>query len=396
MRLVAATEEMDGTAADGWRAVIVDGVRECGRFPFRNGVYLYGPVTRYSPRLFGRFFHFTNAPRRVATARRLCQPFLRQGLRVLIERVRPDVIVSAHPFFNQMTPLALGDTGVRVPIISVVTDLFSVHHAWVSGGVDAWVVPTAAARRFVLAGGVAERDIHLLGLPIDPSFATKVDASMATRPERRAALGLDPSLPLVLLVGGGEGVGGLGAVAHALAGVDLPAQLVIVTGRNRALLAELRALRSAFRMPVTVLGFATNMPQLMRAADVLVTKAGSLTVAEALASELPLLLMGAVPGQEEGNVDFVRGHDLGLFTPTPEQIVAHLHLLLQPDGADLARMRANARRLRQPRAAFDIARLVFAYLPPPAVPSVWEGLPPRAALAMHASPARSLVEVGSA
>jgi 1,2-diacylglycerol 3-beta-galactosyltransferase len=343
-------------------AQIVDGIKACGRFPFRDGVFLYGPTTKYHPQLFGHFFHLTNTPRRVELARRLCQPYLQRGLRELIERERPDVIVSTHPVFNQVVPHLLRDLGLRTPFIGVITDLITVHHVWVAAGVDAWVAPTAEARTFLLERGVPPERIHLLGLPIRPAFASD---PLTSREQRRAALGLDPALPMVLLTGGGEGVGGLGPVARALEAEALPAQLVIVTGRNRALHEELLGRRECFRMPTRVLGFAGNMPELMRAADVLVSKAGSLTVSEALAAELPIVLMGVLPGQEEGNVAFVTEHDVGCFAPTPGRVVAALRRLLAPGDQTLSRMRANAARLGHPEAARAVAHLIFAHLPTP-------------------------------
>jgi 1,2-diacylglycerol 3-beta-galactosyltransferase len=349
-----------------WRPVLVDGIRECGRFPFRDGVFLYGPTTKYRPQLFGRFFHLTNTPERVAAARRLCLPFLGPGLRDLIARVRPDAIISVHPMFNQAVPPVLRELSAPIPLVGVITDLFTIHHAWVAPGVDAWVAPSEVARRFLLDSGVCDQRIHLLGLPIDPAFAV---APTCSRAQRRAALGLDPTLPVVLLMGGGEGVGGLGAVAHTLAREAPPAQVVIVTGRNQALYDDLARRHAAFQMPTMVLGFADNMPELMRAADVLVSKAGSLTLSEALACELPIVLMGALPGQEEGNIDFVVRREVGVFAPTPHEVAQHLRSLLAPGEKTLARMRANARRLSRPTAAAEVARLVFAQLPPAAAPA---------------------------
>ncbi len=362
-----------------WRPVIVDGIRACGRFPFRNGVFLYGPMTKHRPQLFGRFFHLTNTPERVEVARRLCKPFLGPGLRRLIARVRPDAIVSVHPMFNQVVPHVVRDLGAHIPLVGVITDLFTIHHAWVAPGVDAWVAPTEVARQFLLDRGVSAARIHLLGLPIDPAFAAEPACS---REERRAALGLVPALPVVLLMGGGEGVGGLDSVAHALAREALRAQLVIVTGRNQALYDELARRREAFQMPTTVLGFASNMSELMRAADMLVSKAGSLSLSEALASELPIVLMGALPGQEEGNVDFVVRREVGVFAPTPQQVAQHLRALLAPGDETLMRMRANARQLSRPGAASAVARLIFAQLPPATMPSAGEHAP-------HQSPHRA-------
>jgi len=362
----AIAKAMQSAGEPDCRPVIVDGVRECGRFPLRQGVALYGPVTRRTPHLFGRFFHLTNAPHYISAARRICRPFLCPGLRELIERVRPQVIVSTHYAFHHAVPMALRDLGMPVPLVGVVTDLFSMHSAWAAPGVDAWVAPSEVARQFLLDRGVSDERIHLLGLPIDPAFAVEPDGSRA---EWRAALGLDPMLPVVLLMGGGEGVGGLAAAAHALTTAALPAQVVVITGRNRALYRELLARRAGFSLPVRAEGFVTNMAQWMQAADVLVTKAGPATISEAMASGLPMILTGAVPGPEDGNVAYILENKLGVLATTPQELRAQLESWLRPGDPQLARIGAKARRLSRPTAAHDVARLVCAQMAPAAASS---------------------------
>ncbi len=354
-----------------WRVVLVDVFAECGRFPLSKGVFLYGPAITYSPRLYSQLYQMTNSVNRFNAAWRLAQPFLRQGLTQLLERTRPDVIVSVHPLLNHITLQALHDLDLRIPFLTVITDLFSVHYSWIAPGVTACVTPTDAVRQFAIKGGMAPRRVYQLGMPIDPKFATPPTTSLA---ERKAALGLDPALPTVLLVGGGDGAGGLARAASALSHEHLNAQLVIVTGRNKQLYAELQRQKPHFLTPTHILGFVGNMPELMRAADVIITKAGPGTLSEAMACELPIILTGAVPGQEEGNVDFVLENEMGLLATTPERIVSAVHALLDPANPQLARMRENVLRLSRPRASFDIARLILSYVPPTGAPSIWEGV----------------------
>ncbi|HEX8033124.1 MAG TPA: glycosyltransferase [Ktedonobacterales bacterium] len=354
-----------------WRTVIVDVFAECSQFPLRNGMFLYGPAIKHSPRLYGQLFRMTNTVERFDAARRIAQPFLRQGLRRLIERTRPDVIVSIHPLLNHVTLQVLRDIGLRIPFLTVVTDLVSIHCAWLAPGVDACVVPTEAGKRLALGSGVAPKRIHMLGMPIDPKFAHQ---PQDTREERRARLGLDPDKPVVLVVGGGEGAGGLAEAAVALGSARLPAQLVVITGRNQQLRARLERQRTRFKTPVHVEGFVHNMPDFMWAADVIVTKAGPGSISEAMACELPIALTGAVPGQEEGNIDYVLDNGLGELATSPGELVATLRALLNPNNSSLAKMRERVRALSHPTASFDIGKLILSYLPPANAPSVWESL----------------------
>jgi 1,2-diacylglycerol 3-beta-galactosyltransferase len=124
-------------------------------------------------------------------------------------------------------------------------------------------------------------------------------------------------------------------------------------------------------VPAKVFGFVHNMPELMRAADVIVTKAGPGTICEALACELPIILSGYVPGQEEGNVDFVLNNDVGLLAHDPIELVDGLRKLVKPGSATMRRQVANAKRLSRPYASFDIAHCILSYLPGISEPSIW-------------------------
>jgi 1,2-diacylglycerol 3-beta-galactosyltransferase len=174
----------------------------------------------------------------------------------------------------------------------------------------------------------------------------------------RARLGLAPDVFTLLLVGGGEGMGPLRAIARALDGAQLPIQLAIIAGRNDTLRAQLQ--KETWHVPVNVQGFVTNMPDWLRASDVVITKAGPGTIMETLAAGKPILLSGNLPGQEEGNVVFVEKMQVGVLRTTPEAIVAQVRAWLAPDNPALAEMQANARRVARPEAALEIVTLVDA------------------------------------
>jgi 1,2-diacylglycerol 3-beta-galactosyltransferase len=174
------------------------------------------------------------------------------------------------------------------------------------------------------------------------------------------------------LVGGGEGSGGLQASVRAISQARLPVQLLVVTGRNRRLYAYLQRTRSNLRVPAKIFGFVNNMPELMRAADVLITKAGPGTISEALACGLPIILSGYVPGQEEGNVDYVVQNDVGVLAEDSLELVGELRKLVKPGSTSLKRRLENAKRISRAEASFAIAHCILSFLPPANQPGVWE------------------------
>ncbi len=348
-----------------YRIEIVDVFEEYGRFPLREAVKLYGPTIRYNPSLYGRFFHITDKAQSVAAVKNVAGPMVHKGLLRLITNVQPDVIVSIHPMLNHVTVEALAELGLKIP---VVTDLISVHHAWFAPGADGYIVPTEQARQLYLKRGLDPQRVHVLGMPIDPKFTLP----LPSKEELRSKLGLDRHLPTILLVGGGDGAGGLRTAVQAISQARLPVQLLVVTGRNKRLFVHLQRMRADLRVPAKIYGFVHNMPEMMHAADVIVTKAGPGSICEALACNLPIILSGFVPGQEEGNVTFVTANGAGVLARTPIEMVDALRRLIKPGSQILREQLANARRLSRPGASFDIVKHILSYLPAADEVGVWQ------------------------
>src|SRR5436853_4697995 len=188
---------------------------------------LYRPTIRYNPRLYVQVFHLSNQAQSISVGRLMATPLIHKGLLRLINSVQPDVIVSIHPLLNHVTLRALKELNMHIPFITVVTDLVSLHYSWFAPGADAYIVPTEQAKKLYLARGLDHRRVHMLGMPIDPKFTLPTES----KEELQRKLGLAHGLPIVLLVGGGEGSGGLRSAVQAISQARLPVQLPIVTGR---------------------------------------------------------------------------------------------------------------------------------------------------------------------
>lgn len=331
---------------------LADGIARGAWFPFNHMAEWYLPVITYGEFWWGVSFHSTNRRGVVRAAQPLLDGMMRRGLRKLIRQEAPDLVVSVHPLLTALARRSLRDTGSQAPFVVVVTDLFDAHGSWFDPKADLTLVPTggadAAARRF----GVPEDKLRVVGMPVSLKFLSRG----RSKSEQRAQLGLDPDKTTVLLVGGGEGMGKLFEIASAISQARLPLQLVTIAGRNKALREKLQA--AAWNMPVCVEGFVSNMPDWMRASDVLITKAGPGTIMEGLACGLPILLSGFLPGQETGNVTFVEQSGVGVLCEKPADIARTLGEWLSPGNDTITRFSARARELARPGAALDIASIL--------------------------------------
>ena len=351
-----------------YRIEIVDVFEEYSRFPLREAAKLYGPTIRYNPKLFGEVFHKSNHATTVNAVKTIATPMIMNGLLRLFTTIQPDIIVSIHPMLNHVTVHALEELGLHIPFLTVVTDLISVHYAWFAPGVDGYIVPTEQAKKLYLKRGLDPERVHVLGMPIDPKFTLKVDEKEILQRK----FGLKPGLPVVLLVGGGDGAGGLQTAVRAISQARLSVQLLVVTGRNKRLYTHLQRTRASLHVHATIFGFVQNMPELMHAADVIITKAGPGTICEALACHLPIILSGYVPGQEEGNVDYVTHNEVGTLALDSATLIDALRRLIIPGSSELRRFVENAKKISRPMASFDIARCILDYLPVTAEAGLWK------------------------
>jgi 1,2-diacylglycerol 3-beta-galactosyltransferase len=270
----------------------------------------------------------------------------------LIRQHQPYVIVTTYPLYHAPLAAVFALRGLHVPLITVVTDLGTVHRLWFHHVADLSIVGTEAARNLAIEYGLAESKVRVAGIPVDPYFAHR-DRGPA---EIRADLGWDTGLTTLLVVGS-KRVGNLRDVLRVLNHSGLPIQLAVVAGGDDIFHRRLQEIE--WHVTTHLYNFVENMPTLMGAADAIVCKAGGLIVTESLASGLPMLLIDVLPGQEMGNARHVIEGGAGELADDPLDALETVYHWLDKDGALLAERANCARDLGRPGASYAIAELVW-------------------------------------
>src|SRR6202048_847624 len=330
----AALDEIDGLTRFEWR---IDDIATHCTFPLSKLGPAYSAALRYAPPIYGALYYATNGRRRYKTIVRFCEPLYRERLREVFTQYQPDAIVSVHPLLNHAALRARADAGMQhVPIVTVITDLGRVHEGWLLPEADLTVVPAREVYQRAIERGVPPERLRLLGPPIPP----RCEEVSGSKAEIRKNLGLPEKATIALLMAGGEGGGKLLPTTLGLAKAGLDYHLVVVTGRNAALKQKLEELAPSLPTPMTVLGFRNDVPELMHAADLLVTKAGPGTIAEASVAEVPVVVYDYVPGQERGNLDYVRTNGIGVVALSTAEVVQSVKRIVH-NPERLAKMRAQ-------------------------------------------------------
>lgn len=349
----AIIEALQIQYGDAIQTEMVDIFKQYAPKPFDLLPELY-PIMVRVPQAWGLGYSISNNSRRAKLIADGAWPLVRQNIRKLVQSHPSDLIVSVHPIANAPILRALGER--RPPFITVVTDLVTTHAFWYHRRVDLCIVPTEEARQRAFLFGLREDQVKVIGLPVAQRFCQPP----ADKPTMRKKLGWPQDRPILLLVGGGEGMGPMERVALNVDRFPLPVCLVVVCGRNQKLKHSLESRQ--WRQMVKVYGFVQDMPDFMQAADVLITKAGPGTITEAINAGLPMLLYSRLPGQEDGNVAYVVSRGAGFWTPTAKSLTQALHNWLENPERYQQAVQA-CRRISRPTAAMEIAEIIFDKLP---------------------------------
>jgi processive 1,2-diacylglycerol beta-glucosyltransferase len=313
----------------------------------------YIDLVNKSPELLGWFYDQLDKPwknerRRLALDKLNTRPFVK-----MLQEYQPDITVCTHFLPAEIISWLKAKGRVSFRQAVVVTD-FDVHAMWLCHHYEQYFVALDETREHLVRLGIPAAKVTTSGIPIDPVFAEPKD-----KIKMRAKHGLKPDVTTLLVSAGGFGVGPIEHMLESLAGMQHPAQIVALCGRNAELKTSLE--KAAARLPhthhVTIkpIGFTTEMDEYMSAADILLGKPGGLTTSEALAKGLVFVIVNPIPGQEERNSDHLLEDGVAIRCNNLPVLAYKLDRLLD-DPARFASMQAGARRLARPDAARDIVK----------------------------------------
>jgi processive 1,2-diacylglycerol beta-glucosyltransferase len=267
-----------------------------------------------------------------------------------LKQFKPDVVLCTHYLPVEILGKAREKWEGTPPLaVCVVTD-FEAHALWMGEAVDFYCVAAEETKARLVARGASPENVIPTGIPIAGKFSNAPDALAV-----RKRYGLRDDLPTLLVLGGGFGMGPVAEILGELNKVAHTFQTLVVAGRNEELRRELAVLDH--KHPTHVLGFVTNMHELMAVADLIITKPGGLTSSEALAMGKPLFILNPIPGQEAANSDFLLERGAAAKVNRVEDLPYRLGQLL--GSKKLLEMGRAAEALGRPSAALEICREVL-------------------------------------
>lgn len=267
----------------------------------------------------------------------------------LLNEFRPEIVICTQAFSCGVMAECKRTGCYTAPLVGVLTD-FMPHLYWAYPETDLYTVPSEKSGQALVNMGVTPQRIRVTGIPIARQFADLHNKELLC-----ARLGLLPRAYKVLVMGGSHGLGPLRPMIRAIDRIERPFEMIAVTGLNERLQGQLANLQPRLRHRLHLLGFADTIDQIMEVADILVTKPGGLTTAEALAKRLPMIITQPLPGQEIKNTEFLLARGVAVRANTAREVAAFVQQFFdRPERVQMMRQRMES--LRRPQAARDIAR----------------------------------------
>ncbi len=303
-------------------------------------------VTRMS-KLWGFFFATTDEPSLrplIRVVRRVLHKVHAHKLERFLIAEQFDYIFSTHFMSTEVMGYLKRNDRIKSKTVCCITD-FDVHHIWTAEGVDYYTVASDFTKKKLIELGAFENRIFVTGIPTDEKFSSPVDKIAL-----RKIMGLQVDRFTVLVATGSFGMGPIKDIIRALKGY----QVLVVCGHNKKLFEELTREKLS---DVKVLGLVNNMEALMAVADIMVTKPGGLSIAEALVRHLPMIFFSAIPGQEENNIKVLKVYGIGMSDFNISQMIVQIDKLR--DDPDVFLMaQSKTQKLAKPHAVSDITALI--------------------------------------
>lgn len=321
----------------------IEGFSLAGQMGVKIGS-LYAPIIRTSKDMW-RFIYEVTC-KRPGAVKTLVKRLIKRKFNKIVDEYKPDLILTTHPTFTSAIIDLLREKKRKIPFAILFTDFISISPVWIDHRAQLTIAPTDMAKSFAERSGVSEDKIKIISLPVRSNILNaartidKIDEE-AIRNKKEVDF---------LVMSGGDGSGNLGGIVERLLKIE-NSRISVVTGRNTKLKEILDKRFDSFRDRVTIYGFVTDIENLLITHDIGITKAGANAVIEAVNCCLPIIVAEMLPGQEEGNVDFLLRNNCGLYCNKNTSITKLVNKLLKDDKKRLIEIKKAQFELRDLDAA---------------------------------------------
>lgn len=312
----------------------------------------YMGIIRRRPEVWGYLYDNPRVIKKTQGLRDAIHKYNSQKMRNLLDDFRPHAVICTQAFpCGIVADCKRGDSAGLV-LAGVLTD-YAPHYYWLYDNVDMYFVPSEETRERLVSNGISRNKIKLTGIPIDPKFNRIINGKAVCD-----SLRLSQRAPIVLIMGGSQGIGPVLEIIKVLNGVKTDFQIMVVAGGNRKLYRLLKKRAPRLAKKTVVFPYAENIEELMEISSLIITKPGGITVSESLAKGLPLLIVKPIPGHEQMNTEHLLKNKVAIKVNNLHDVGVFIKELFSSPAA-LKNMQERARAFSKPNSALDIVNTVL-------------------------------------
>lgn len=318
-----------------------------------NSIYM--GIIKIAPQIWDYLYDNPKVARKIERTKNNIHKANSPKLKKLFDKFLPDAVICTQAFPCGMVADYKKTYSSDLPLIAILTD-YVPHAYWIYDTVDYYIVPSEDIAASLVKRGVPPKKVKPLGIPFDPKFI---------QPHNRGDLfekyKLKNSIPTILIMGGGQGLGPIKTIVRSLEKVGEEIQEIVVTGTNRKLYKALKRRIKKYKKKILLFGYVQHINELMDLADIVISKPGGVTTSEVLAKGKPMIIIKPLPGQEANNTRYLTAAGAALKVDKPREVwMAVRELVRNPDK--LALIRDSVKKIAKPEASIDIAKFILKEL----------------------------------
>jgi len=312
----------------------------------------YMSIIRRRPEVWGYLYDNPKVVKKTQRLRNVIHKYSSKKMSNLLDSFRPHAVICTQAFPCGIVADCKKGASRGFILAGALTD-YAPHYYWMYDNVDLYFVPSNETGDKLISNGISADKVKTTGIPIDLKFNNAVDGKAV-----RDSLGLSQSVPVILIMGGSQGIGPVIEIVKILNELETQLQIVVVAGGNRRLYRMLKRREGRLAKKMIVFPYTKNIEELMEISSLIITKPGGITISESLAKGLPVLIVKPIPGQEQMNTDHLVKNGVAIKVDNlPDVGIFVKELFSNP--ATLTNMRSRAKALSRPKSAQDIVDTIL-------------------------------------
>ena len=337
----------------------VDCIEYINKFVNKVSTKAYSGITKNTPYLW-KGLYFSSNTKAISTISGAPDAIMAIKLKELIKEIKPDLIISTHFFSSHMCAILKKKKQIDCKLATIMTD-YHIHNLWLSlpEYVDYFFVANDQMKKEMIDLQIPAPKIYVTGIPVSPNFSKQYN-----KEEIFEDFWLDPDKFTVLLFGSGEfrlGKNISCKILEATVRMFRDIQVIAIAGKSKRLYKAFETItqKTNSESRVKVLEFTDRVPELMAISNIVVSKAGGLTVTESLVSGLPMIIINPIPGQEEQNTQFLVDSGCAIWIKKHEKNIPGILKDLYRNKEKLNQMRESSLKLSKPNSTKNICEILL-------------------------------------